>query len=356
MYTEAELFSIAKDLLISLIEIPSISREENKTADFIEEFLNSKSIHVNRINNNIIARSQYFSESKPTILLNSHHDTVKPNELWETNPFKAVSDSGKIIGLGSNDAGGPLVSLISAFLYVNDLPDLPFNVIFVASAEEEVSGTNGIESILPHLPPISVAIVGEPTCMQMAVAEKGLLVLDCKAIGKSGHAAHTTGDNAIYKAMRDIEWFKNYEFPEKSEFLGPVKMTVTCINAGTQHNVIPAECNFTVDIRTNEFYTNERIYEIITNNIQSEVTARSFRLNSSRIDDQHPIVLQAKKMGIHTFGSPTLSDQAFMKHIPSVKIGPGDTLRSHTAQEYILESEIQQGIQLYIQLLTNLQL
>ena len=356
MYTESELFSIARNLLISLIEIPSISREEKATADYLCAFFKSHSISTERIGNNVIARSKNYTDSKPTILLNSHHDTVKPIEGWNSDPFKALLQDGKIIGLGSNDAGAPLVSLIAAFLYLHDNNNLPYNLLFIASAEEEVSGTKGIESVLPQLSKIDLAIVGEPTMMQMAIAEKGLLVLDCKAIGKAGHAAHSAGENAIYKALQDITWFQTFEFPKKSDFLGPVKMTVTCISAGTQHNVIPAECTFTVDIRTNEFYSNEEVYEFVKQSVKSEVTPRSFRLNSSRINENHPLLNQAKKQGITLYGSPTLSDQAFMKNIPSVKIGPGDTHRSHTANEFILESEIKQGIQVYIELLTNLQL
>jgi acetylornithine deacetylase len=354
MQFDLELYNTARNLLISLIEIPSLSRQEQATAEFLSDFFTSKQIAVEQIQNNIIVRSKYFSETKPTILLNSHHDTVKPIEGWNTNPHKAIIENGKIIGLGSNDAGAPLVSLIATFLHFYDKTDLPFNLILVASAEEEVSGINGIECVLPHLGKIDLGIVGEPTNMNLAIAQKGLVVIDCKALGTAGHAAHNTGENAIYKAMQDITWFQTFEFPKKTEFLGPVKMTVTVINAGTQHNVIPAECNFTVDVRTNECYTNKEVFEIVQASIQSEATARSFRLNSSAIAITHPIVQRGIALGLQTYGSPTLSDQAFMIGFPSVKIGPGDTHRSHTANEYILESEIQQGIEIYKQLLTNL--
>jgi len=348
-----ELYAIAKQVLTEIICIPSYSRNEDKTADFLQNILASHQIQTQRIGNNVIARSAHNSQ-KPIILLNSHHDTVKPCAGWNSNPHEAVISHGKIVGLGSNDAGGSLVSLLTIFIYFCKHPHPQYDFVFIASAEEEVSGTQGIESVIPHIEPVVFGIVGEPTSMRMAIAEKGLLVLDCKAIGKAGHAAHATGDNAIYKAMQDIEWFKTYTFPKISDILGPVKMTVTGIQAGTQHNVIPAECTFMVDIRTNELYTNKEVYEIICQHVQSEVTPRSFRLNSSYISTEHSLVKAAQKLGIETFGSPTMSDQTFMQQFPTIKIGPGDTLRSHTANEYILETEIEQGIQTYIQLLLSL--
>lgn len=350
------LFNTAKDLLISLIKTPSLSREEGATADVLHEFFTAHSIKTKRILNNIIVYNTYFDEHKPTILLNSHHDTVKPANGWLTDPFTPILEDGKIIGLGSNDAGGPLVALIAAFLHFYNSQDLAYNLVLVASAEEEVSGTQGIECILPQLPSIALGIVGEPTSLNMAIAEKGLLVLDCVAKGVAGHAAHSTGENAIYKAIQDIEWFKNYQFPKISNTLGPVKMTVTGIQAGKQHNVVPDQCSFMVDVRTTDMYSNEEVFEIVKSSISSDVVARSFRLQPSSISGQHPIVLQAQKMGCTLYGSPTLSDQAFMKNFPTVKIGPGDTHRSHTAGEYILEDELRKGIETYINLLDGLKI
>lgn len=352
---QTETFEQAKKLLISLIETFSISRSESGTAELLCKFFKKQGVEAQRIENNVIVRSKNFDETKPTILLNSHHDTVKPADGWESDPFNAICDGEKIIGLGSNDAGASLVSLIFTFLHFNEI-ETPYNLILVASAEEEVSGKNGLECVIPTLPKIAFGIVGEPTGMKMAIAEKGLMVLDCKAIGKSGHAAHSNGVNAIYKAMTDIEWFRTYQFPETSEYLGNVKMSVTCINAGTQHNVIPGECTFVVDVRSNEQYTNQELFNIINQSVQCEVAARSFRLNSSSISVNHPLVQRGSKLGLEMFGSPTLSDQVFMTSFPSMKIGPGDTLRSHTANEYIFESELQQGIETYIKLLENLEI
>lgn len=351
-----KLFHIAKKLLIQLIETPSISREEDKTADILERFFRANNFEPQRIGNNVIVRNRTFSETKHTILLNSHHDTVKPVGDWNTNPFEAIEKDGAIYGLGSNDAGAPLVSLIAAFLYFDEQENLPFNLLFVASAEEEVSGANGLELVVKQLQePIYCAIVGEPTGMRMAVAEKGLLVLDCTAHGTAGHAAHATGENALYKAIDDIQKLRSFKFPHSSDFLGEVKTTVTMIQAGTQHNVIPAECTFTIDVRTNERYTNAEILHILEKELQpTTVKARSLRLNSSKIEISHPLVQAAQTIGIELFGSPTMSDQVFLPHIPSVKIGPGNTLRSHTANEFILETEIQHGIETYIQLLETL--
>ncbi|MCL2328656.1 MAG: M20/M25/M40 family metallo-hydrolase [Bacteroidetes bacterium] len=351
------LFRIAKSLLIQLIETPSISGEEDKTADILERFFYLNSFEPQRIGNNIIVRNNKFSEAKPTILLNSHHDTVKPANGWN-EPYKAIEKDGKIFGLGSNDAGAPLVSLIAAFLYFDLQENLPFNLLFIASAEEEVSGAGGLELVMKELQePIYCAIVGEPTSMRMAVAEKGLLVLDCTALGVAGHAAHDTGENALYKAVDDIQKLRSFEFPHKSDFLGAVKTTVTMIQAGTQHNVIPVECTFTVDVRSNECNTNAEILHILEKELSPTIVkARSLRLNSSKIELSHPLVQAAERIGLELFGSPTMSDQVFLPTIPSVKIGPGDTLRSHTANEFIFESEIQQGIETYIRLLENLQI
>ncbi len=353
---EQELFQQAKNLLTSLIETFSVSRSEDATAELLVKFFKKQGIVAERIVNNVIVKSSNFDKTKPTILLNSHHDTVKPSDGWNHDPFNAVSVDGKIYGLGSNDAGASLVSLIFTFLHFEKIEDKAFNLILVASAEEEVSGKNGLECVIPTLPEISFGIVGEPTSLRMAVAEKGLMVLDCKTHGKSGHAAHSNGINAIYKALPDIEWFRTYQFPKVSDFLGEVKMSVTVIQAGTQHNVVPGECTFVVDVRSNEHYSNQELFEIINQSIESEVTPRSFRLNSSCISTTHPIVLSGKALGLEMFGSPTLSDQVFMTKFPSVKIGPGDTLRSHTANEFIYESELQQGIETYIKLLENIEL
>jgi acetylornithine deacetylase len=296
--------------------------------------------------------SPNFDKQKPTVLLNSHIDTVKPVSAWTKDPFNPETDGDILYGLGSNDAGASVVSLLHAFLVLTQKPQ-PYNLVFVASAEEEVSGKGGIESVLTELPDIAFAVVGEPTEMHPAIAEKGLMVLDCTAHGKSGHAARNEGDNAIYKVVSDIEWFQTYHFPKSSELLGDVKMSVTMIQAGTQHNVVPDKCTFVVDIRSNEQYSNKEIFEIISSKIQSEVKARSFRLNSSRIDLKHPFVERTTMIGKTPYGSPTLSDQALMP-FPSVKIGPGKSSRSHTADEYIRLSEIREAIELYVRLLDGL--
>ncbi len=342
----------AVELLSDLIRIPSISREENLAADLLEGFIQSNGIETMRDGNNIWCMAPSYDYSKPTLLLNSHIDTVKPVSTWKKAPFEPVIENGRLYGLGSNDAGASLVSLLQAFRELSK-QNQPYNLIFLASAEEEVSGKNGIEKILPQLPPIHVALVGEPTQMQPAVAEKGLMVLDVTAYGKSGHAARNDGVNAIYKALEDIQWFRDYQFEQQSELLGPVKMSVTVIQAGTQHNVVPDQCHFIVDIRSNEKYSNEEIFETICKHIKSEAKARSFRLNSSSISLEHPIIQKAMEMGKKPFGSPTLSDQALMK-FPSLKMGPGASSRSHTADEYIEISEISEAIQTYYDLLNGL--
>lgn len=344
--------SEAVTLLSSLISIPSISREEDKVADFLQNYIEENGIMTGRYGNNIWCICPMFDIQKPTILLNSHIDTVKPVNGWRKQPFTAKMENGKLYGLGSNDAGASVVSLFQAYRHLS-ATEQAYNLIFLASCEEEVSGKNGIESVLPQLPPITLGIVGEPTEMHPAIAEKGLMVLDVYAHGKAGHAARNEGINAIYKALDDIQWFRTYRFPKESALLGPVKMSVTQINAGTQHNVIPDLCNFVVDIRSNECYSNEELYQEITSHTQSEVKARSFRLNSSHIESEHPFVQKAIKLGRTPFGSPTLSDQALMR-FPSVKIGPGKSSRSHTADEYILVSEIEEAIRIYIDLLDGL--
>jgi acetylornithine deacetylase len=348
-----ELYKDAVELLKQLIATPSFSKEEDKTTDIIETFLKSKSVTACKLLNNVWARNKYFDESKPTILLNSHHDTVKPNKGYTLNPFSPIEKDGKLFGLGSNDAGGCLVSLIATFLHFHEQKNLKFNFILAATAEEEISGKNGVEILLSHLPKIDSALVGEPTQMNMAVAEKGLLVLDCTSYGKAGHAAREEGENALYKAMRDIEWFRTYKFDKVSDLLGPMKMSVTIINAGSQHNVIPAECKFTIDVRVNELYSFEEVFNIIKENVQCEVQPRSIRLRSSSIALNHPIVQAGIKLGRKYFGSPTTSDKALMS-FPALKMGPGDSARSHTADEFIYFNEIREGIGLYISLLNQL--
>lgn len=338
-------------LLKQLIATPSFSKEEDNTADVIEEFLEKKGVKTRVHLNNIWATNKFFDETKPTILLNSHHDTVKPNKGYTLDPFTPVEKDGKLFGLGSNDAGGPLVSLIATFLYYYSKNDLKYNLIIAATAEEEISGSNGVESLLPHLYKIDCAIVGEPTEMQMAVAERGLMVLDCLSKGKAGHAARNEGENAVYKAMNDIEWLRTCQFTKVSELLGPVKMSITVIETENKaHNVVPAECKFVVDVRVNELYTFEEVFNTIKENVQSEIRARSFRLRSSAIAIDHPLVKAGTELGRSYYGSPTTSDKALMS-FPTLKMGPGDSARSHTADEYIYIDEIKKGIELYIQLL-----
>ena len=341
-------------LLKQLVSIPSVSGEENFLADFLENTLREKKYFPQRKGNNIWLLSPEWDDNKPTILLNSHIDTVKPASSWTKDPFFPLEENGKLFGLGSNDAGASLVSLLQVFSILSQTQQ-ENNFIFLASCEEEISGKNGIESVLPELPPVDFGVIGEPTSMQPAIAEKGLMVLDGTVYGKAGHAAREEGENAIYKAIQVIEWFKSKCFPAVSPLLGSVKMTVTGVQAGIQHNIIPDECNFTVDIRTNEFYTNEELFEIISSTCGAEVKARSFRLNSSRIALEHPFVQQAIELGMEPFGSQTLSDQALM-HFPTVKIGPGDSSRSHTADEYIFTHEIADAINMYLALLSNLKI
>jgi acetylornithine deacetylase len=337
-------------LLKELITISSFSREEDKTADVIEAFLQERKVKTQRQGNNIWAYNAHFDSSKPTLLLNSHHDTVKTNSGYSRDPFSADVEDGKLYGLGSNDAGGCLVSLIAAFLYYYNADDLTYNLCLAATAEEEISGVNGLESILPELGVLDFAIVGEPTLMNLAIAERGLMVLDCQVHGKAGHAAREEGENAIYKALRDIEWFKSYRFAKVSELFGPLKMSVTVINAGSQHNVVPELCSFTVDVRVTDAYTNEEVLKIIKTNVDCTVKPRSTRLKPSSIDKDHPIVQSGIRMGKQTYGSPTTSDQALLS-IPSVKVGPGDSARSHMADEYVYVQEILDGIAGYVEML-----
>jgi acetylornithine deacetylase len=341
----------ALGLLKKLIGTPSFSREEDKTSEILEKFFLERNIVAQKYLYNVWAVNKSFDDKKPSLLLNSHHDTVKPNSQYTRDPFKPVVEDGKLYGLGSNDAGGSLVSLIAAFLYFYERDDLKYNLVMAASAEEEISGPNGIEVLLKQLGPIDCAIVGEPTQMQMAVAERGLMVLDCIAKGKAGHAARKEGDNAIYKAIKDINWFTSYKFPKISGLLGPVNMDVTVIETDNKaHNVVPAQCKFVVDIRVNEFYTFEEVFGIISENIQSEARARSFRLRSTSIALDHPLVQAGTDLGRTCYGSPTTSDKALM-FFPSLKMGPGDSGRSHSADEYIYVDEIKEGIELYIALL-----
>jgi acetylornithine deacetylase len=343
----------AIELLKKLIATQSFSREEESTAAIIEDFFRQQDILTKRLKNNIWAFNKHFDPALPTILLNSHHDTVKPNKSWTLPPFEPTLIDGKLHGLGSNDAGGCLVSLIATFCYFYDKQGLKYNFVIAATAEEEISGTEGLELIIPLLPGPEFAIVGEPTQMHLAIAEKGLMVLDCIAHGKAGHAAREEGDNAIVKAIKDIEWFTTYKFPKVSEFLGPIKMSVTIINAGSQHNVVPDKCYFTVDVRITEQYTNEEVLEVIKQHVGCEVNPRSVRLKPSSISPEHPIVKAGLAMGRTTYGSPTTSDQALLS-VPSLKMGPGHSERSHTADEFILLSEIEEGIEIYIKLLESI--
>ena len=347
------LFYDSIDLLKRIIAIPSHSREEKEVANVLEVYMQNCGLNPKRKENNIWAISPDFDIKKPTILLNSHIDTVKPVDGWTVDPYQAIESEGKITGLGSNDAGASVVSLLHAFIVLIK-KEQSYNLIFLASAEEEVSGKNGVECVLPELPPISFGLVGEPTGMNPAIAEKGLMVLDCCVRGQSGHAAREEGENAIYKAIPVINWFKSYQFPKQSDLLGKVKMSVTMIQSGTQHNVIPDLCTFVVDVRSNECYSNAEILEIITQNCGCEVKARSTRLNSSNISSNHPVVQRAVMLGKQPFGSPTLSDQALMP-FPTLKMGPGQSSRSHTADEFVKTEEIREAIEIYIRILDKLE-
>lgn len=349
MMTQEQYVSDAVELLKKLIATPSVSRNEKDAADIMEQTIRSYGFEPQREANNLWIIDPHYDESRPTLLLNAHIDTVKPVASWSRDPFSPDVEDGVLYGLGSNDCGGGLCSLLQIFRMLTEKPQ-SYNLIYLASAEEEVSGKDGITRALPLLPHIDLAIVGEPTGMNPAVAEKGLMVLDVIAHGKSGHAARNEGVNAIYEALDDMRWIRDYKFEKVSEFLGPTKMTLTVVNAGTQHNVIPDKCTMLVDIRTNEFYDNEEVYEFIRQHLKSEVKAHSFRLKSSRIDPEHPLIRKCVAMGMKPFGSPTLSDQALM-HFPSFKLGPGESSRSHSANEFIRISEIRDAIAKYETLL-----
>lgn len=341
------------ELLKNLISIPSFSKEEDKTAETIDNYLQSWGVDTQRELNNVWAFNKYYDSSKPTILLNSHHDTVHPNKDYTRDPFLPEIIDGKLYGLGSNDAGGCLVSLIGTFLHYYDNQDLKYNLVIAATAEEEISGLHGLEFVVPKLGDLEFAIVGEPTQMHLAIAEKGLMVLECKAPGKSGHAAREEGENAIYNAMKDIAWFQSYQFPKQSEMFGPIKMSVTMINAGTQHNVVPSSCDFVVDVRITDAYTNDEVLDIINEHTISEIHPRSTRLKPSSIDINHPFVQAGISLGRTTYGSPTTSDQALLT-TPSLKLGPGDSARSHTADEFIYVKEIEEGIPLCVKMLDQI--
>ena len=347
--TQEQYVSDAVQLLKKLIATPSVSRNEKDAADIMEQTIRSYGFEPQREANNLWIIDPHYDESRPTLLLNAHIDTVKPVASWSRDPFSPDVEDGVLYGLGSNDCGGGLCSLLQIFRMLTEKPQ-SYNLIYLASAEEEVSGKDGITRALPLLPHIDLAIVGEPTGMNPAVAEKGLMVLDVIAHGKSGHAARNEGVNAIYEALDDMRWIRDYKFEKVSEFLGPTKMTLTVVNAGTQHNVIPDKCTMLVDIRTNEFYDNEEVYEFIRQHLKSEVKAHSFRLKSSRIDPEHPLIRKCVAMGMKPFGSPTLSDQALML-FPSFKLGPGESSRSHSANEFIRISEIRDAIAKYETLL-----
>lgn len=345
------LISAAIRLLEQLISTPSFSREEGATADLIASFLAKHATTPQRQGHNVWLQNQHFDEDKPTILLNSHHDTVRPAKSWQRDPFQPTWEGDILYGLGSNDAGGPLVSLITTFLHLYERRNLPFNLVMAATAEEEISGPNGIASILDVLPPLAGGIIGEPTSLDIAVAERGLVVVDGLALGQSGHAAREEGVNALYLALEDIDRLRKYRFPKNSSLLGPVKVSVTQINAGKQHNVVPDRCSFIIDVRVNEQYTNTEVVEALQDLcIASTLTPRSLRLRSSGIAADHPLALAAATVGLHPYGSPTLSDQALLP-IPTIKLGPGNSARSHTADEYIKRSEIEAGVQIYLSLL-----
>lgn len=347
--THTEYLNDAVELLKALIATPSVSRDESDAADIMARAISRYGYEYCREGNNIWIKSDAFDHSKPTLLLNAHIDTVKPVSSWTRDPFSPDVCDGRLYGLGSNDCGGGLVSLLQAFRHITSRPQ-SYNTIWLASAEEEVSGENGIRRVLPLLPEIDVAMVGEPTGMQPAIAEKGLMVIDATAKGKSGHAARGEGINAIYEAMDDICWLRKYKFEKVSRLLGPTVMNVTVINAGTQHNVIPDTCKFTIDIRTNEHYRNEDVFSFLSSKMKSELKARSFRLSSSHISAGSPLIKRCVDMGMKPFGSPTLSDQALMP-FPSFKLGPGQSARSHSADEYICIGEIENAIATYITLL-----
>ena len=340
-------------LLIDLIGIESFSKNENKTAERIESWFNKKNIPFKRINNNIWGLNKYYDENKPTLLLNSHHDTVRPNSGYTKDPFKAEIINDKLFGLGSNDAGGALVSLLALFAFYYKKKNLNYNLLIAATAEEEIAGQNSLKGLLKHLPKIDFAIIGEPTEMHMAIAEKGLIVFDGIITGKASHAAHLNNDSAIMKLPSVLKWFENFKFEKDSNLLGPVKITVTQLEAGKEHNVIPGKVNLVLDVRVNDKYKNKEIADIIINKAPCKLTPRSLRLESSHINKNHELVISGIKIGRKTYGSPTLSDQAALV-CPSLKMGPGLSTRSHTANEFIYLREIKEAIKIYIKLLDNI--
>jgi acetylornithine deacetylase len=345
------LYTDAVELLKQLITIPSFSKEEDGTAACIASFLNKQQIPFQQQGNNIWASNLNFDINKPTILLNSHHDTVKPNSGYQLNPFNPIIYDGKLFGLGSNDAGGCLVSLLACFVYFYHKPDLSYNLIIAATAEEEISGKNGVEALIPQLPPINFAIVGEPTLLNLAIAERGLMVVDAQIVGVAGHAARNEGENALYKAIKDIEWIRQHHFEKVSDLLGPVKMTVTSFNTeNKQHNMVPASAEYLIDIRVNELYPFEEILHTLKANLNAQITPRSTRIKSTLINPNHSIVKAGVSLGSICYGSPTTSDKALMP-FPALKVGPGDSARSHTADEFIYLLEIEKGIEFYINLL-----
>lgn len=345
-------YETALSLLQQLISTPSMSKEEDQTAQIIADFLSRHGVEIHRTGHNVWARNRHYAAGKLTLLLNSHHDTVKPNKGYTKDPFTPIIEEGKLFGLGSNDAGGCLVSLIATFLHFYE-QEIPFNLVLAATAEEENSGSGGVESILSEMGHLDYGIIGEPTEMNMAVAEKGLMVLDCKARGVAGHAARDIGKNAIYEALQDIEWFRFFQYPVTSEYLGPIKMSVTQIQSGYQHNVIPDACEFVVDVRTTDAYTNEEVLALVQEHVSCEVTARSTRLRPSHMPEGSPIRQAGESLGIKVFGSPTTSDQAVIP-VPTIKMGPGRSERSHTPDEFIYLQEIESGIKGYIRLLEEL--
>jgi acetylornithine deacetylase len=344
----------AISLLKELIATPSFSKEEDETAGILCRFIGTKGIQHSRVGNNVYALNKYYDANKPSILLNSHHDTVKPNKGYTFDPFSPFEKDGKLFGLGSNDAGGCLVSLLATFLYFYDRQDIKYNVVFAASAEEEISGVNGIELVLPYLGKIDCGIVGEPTKLEMAVAERGLMVIDCTAEGRSGHAARNEGENALYKAVEDINWIRNYKFEKVSSLLGESRLTVTVIaTENVQHNVVPSQCKFVIDVRVNELYTFDEILDALQKNMKSKFKPRTTRMKSTSIPLDHPLVKAGIKLGKGYYGSPTTSDKALMP-FSTLKIGPGDSARSHTADEYIYIDEIKEGIETYVKLVNEL--
>jgi acetylornithine deacetylase len=348
-----KLYHHAVELLKQLIATPSFSKEEDETAEILSSFLTAKNIEHKKVGNNVYALNKYYDVAKPSLLLNSHHDTVKPNKGYTFDPFTPFEKEGKLYGLGSNDAGGCLVSLIATFLHFYEVQNAKYNVVFAASAEEEISGVNGIELVLPYLGKIDCGIVGEPTKLEMAVAERGLMVIDCVAEGRSGHAARNEGENALYKAVNDINWIRNYKFEKVSDLLGESRLTVTVINTeNVQHNVVPSQCKFVIDVRVNELYSFEEILQALQQNLLSKFKPRTTRMKSTSIAMNHPLVKSGIALGKGYYGSPTTSDKALMP-FATLKMGPGDSARSHTADEFIFLQEIEEGIETYIQLLNN---